>query len=121
MKYAQRLAALTSGVVLATAGLFAVTAAPAAASSYKCAKAVTKKQSWGKVTYVRCSAAAGSTTMSLVKGTLTDLNTEDGCFVRANFAFSHVNFEVSARDQAKYFETTPKVANSFSVGLGRFC
>ncbi|QNP74874.1 hypothetical protein IAG44_39240 [Streptomyces roseirectus] len=121
MKAAQRLAALTGGVVLAVAGLSTVTTAPATASSYKCSKATTIKQSWGKVTYTRCSAPFGSHTWSYVSGTLTDLNTSDDCFVRANFAFSRSNLEVSARDQVEKFESDPALADSFSAGLGRFC
>ncbi|MFM9609208.1 hypothetical protein [Streptomyces niveiscabiei] len=107
--------------MLAVAGLSAVTAVPAAASSYKCTKAKTIKQSWGKVTYTRRSAPFGTHTWSYVSGTLTDLSASDDCIVKANFAFSRTNFEVAVNGQTEKFESSPALADHFSAGLGRFC
>jgi hypothetical protein len=117
----QRLAALTGSVILAVTGVSAAAATPAVASSYKCAKATTIKQSWGQVVYTRCWAQGGSQTWAYVSGKLTDLNKSDDCFVRVTFKFQSTVVEFNARDQVTKFETNPKHANTFSASLKRFC
>ncbi|RFU86016.1 hypothetical protein DY218_13995 [Streptomyces triticagri] len=121
MKAVRRSIAVLGSTAVAVAGVCVLTAAPAAAGSYKCTKAQSITAAWGKVTYTRCSAGLDKNVFSFVEGKVQDLNAGDKCIVRATFTFSGTKVEFKVNGSTDKFKTTPKLANTFSAKLHRLC